>query len=82
MILGIFPLRLLTDVLIREHQANQSISNHMLKYTGARDSIVVETLCYKPEGRGFDSSWDYYYYYYYYYLFFYSLPNPSSRTKP
>jgi hypothetical protein len=24
---------------------------------GARGSTVVEALCYKPEGRGFDSRW-------------------------
>jgi hypothetical protein len=24
-------------------------------YLGARGSIVVKALCYKPEGRGFDS---------------------------
>jgi hypothetical protein len=24
---------------------------------GARGSVVVKALCYKPEGRGFDSQW-------------------------
>jgi hypothetical protein len=32
---------------------------------------VVEALCYKPEGRGFESR----------YHWMFSLPNPSSRTK-
>jgi hypothetical protein len=26
-----------------------------LQYMGARSSVVVKALCYKPEGRGFDS---------------------------
>jgi UDP-N-acetyl-D-mannosaminuronic acid transferase (WecB/TagA/CpsF family) len=35
-------------------------------------SVVAKALCYKPEGRGFDtSSGD-----------FLNLPNPSSRTRP
>jgi hypothetical protein len=25
---------------------------------GARGSVVVKALCYKPEGRGFDTRWD------------------------
>jgi hypothetical protein len=39
---------------------------------GARGSVVVKTLCYKPEGRGFDSRW----------VEFLNLPNPSGRTRP
>jgi hypothetical protein len=27
----------------------------LLHYERARGSVVVETLCYKPEDRGFDS---------------------------
>jgi hypothetical protein len=26
-----------------------------LVWPGARDSVVVKALCYKPEGRGFDT---------------------------
>ena len=26
-------------------------------YQGARGVVVVKALCYKPEGRGFDSRW-------------------------
>jgi hypothetical protein len=37
----------------------------------ARGRIVVEALCYKPEGRGFDTRWE-----------FLNLPNPSGRTRP
>jgi hypothetical protein len=35
-------------------------------------SVVVKALCYKPEGRGFDSRWGE----------FLHLPNPSGRTRP
>jgi hypothetical protein len=28
---------------------------HISVYSGARGSVVVKALCYKPEGRGFDS---------------------------
>jgi hypothetical protein len=39
---------------------------------GARGSVMVKALCYKPEGRGFDTRWD----------GFLNLPNPSGRTRP
>jgi hypothetical protein len=39
---------------------------------GARGSVVFKALCYKPEGRGFDSWWGE----------FLNLPNPSGRTRP
>jgi hypothetical protein len=39
---------------------------------GARGSIVVKALCYKPECRGFDTRWGE----------FLNLPNPSGRTRP
>jgi hypothetical protein len=35
-------------------------------------SIVVKALCYKPEGRGFDTRWGE----------FLNLPKPSGRTRP
>jgi hypothetical protein len=37
-----------------------------------RGSVVVEALCYKPDGRGFDFRWGE----------FLNLPNPSCRTRP
>jgi hypothetical protein len=37
---------------------------------GARGSLVVKALCYKPEGRGFDTRWGE----------FLNLPNPSGLT--
>jgi hypothetical protein len=39
---------------------------------GARGSLVVKSLCYKLEGRGFDSRWGE----------FLNLPNASGRTRP
>jgi hypothetical protein len=39
---------------------------------GVRGSIVVKALCYKPEGRGFDSRWGE----------FLNLLNPSGRIRP
>jgi hypothetical protein len=40
---------------------------------GARSSVVVKELYYKPEGRGFETRWG---------DFFVNLPNPSGRTRP
>jgi hypothetical protein len=31
--------------------------NFELHIIGARGSVVVKALCYKPEGRGFDTRW-------------------------
>jgi hypothetical protein len=38
---------------------------------GARGSVVIKALCYKPEGRGFDIGRGE----------FLNLPNPSGRTR-
>jgi hypothetical protein len=38
---------------------------------GVRSGVVVKALCYKPEGRGFDTRGE-----------FLNLPNPSDRTRP
>jgi hypothetical protein len=35
-------------------------------------TVVVKALCYKPEGRGFQTRWG----------DFFNLPNPSGRTRP
>jgi hypothetical protein len=43
-----------------------------LYLSAARGSVVVKALCYKPEGRGFDTRWGE----------FLNLPNPSGRTSP
>jgi hypothetical protein len=39
---------------------------------GARDSLVVKALGYKPEDRGVETLWDE----------FLNVPNPSGRTRP
>jgi hypothetical protein len=41
---------------------------------GARGSVVVKELCYKKEGRGYETRWGEY--------IFLDLPDPSSRTRP
>jgi hypothetical protein len=42
------------------------------RVSGARGSVVVKALCYKPEGHGFDTRWGE----------FLNLPNHSGRTRP
>jgi hypothetical protein len=32
-----------------------TIFHYILEATGARGTVVVKALCYKPEGRGFDT---------------------------
>jgi hypothetical protein len=44
----------------------------MDKYGVGRGSVVVKALCYKLEGRGFDTGCGE----------FLNLPNPSGRTRP
>jgi hypothetical protein len=43
-----------------------------LGHIGARGSVVVKALSYKPEDRGFDTLWG----------DFLNLQNPSGRTRP
>jgi hypothetical protein len=43
-----------------------------IQILGESGSVMVKALCYKPEGRGFDTRWGE----------FLNLPNPSSRTRP
>jgi hypothetical protein len=43
-----------------------------LKGVGARGIVVVKALCYKPEGRGFETRGGE----------FLNLPNPSGRSRP
>jgi hypothetical protein len=49
-----------------------STIEELLERKGARSSVVVKALCYKPEGRGSDTQWG----------DFLNLPNPSGRTGP
>jgi hypothetical protein len=46
----------------------------MLSSHGHAVALLVEALCYKPEGRGFESDEII--------KFLFSLPNPSNRIKP
>jgi hypothetical protein len=43
-----------------------------LYHEGERSSAVVKALCYKPEGRGFETRWG---------VFFFNLPNPLRPHK-
>jgi hypothetical protein len=47
------------------------VKNSIRLISGARCSVVFKALCYKPEGRGFDTRWGK----------FLNLPNPSGRTR-
>jgi hypothetical protein len=37
-----------------QHYENLKLYSYLMEL-GARGSVVVKALCYKPEGRGFDS---------------------------
>jgi hypothetical protein len=43
--------------------------------SGAHSRIVVKALCYKPEGRGFDTRWGDFF-------FFYIYPIPTAALGP
>jgi hypothetical protein len=45
---------------------------YAMPVVGARGSLVVKALGYKPEGRGFETRLDE----------IFNLPNPSGRTRP
>jgi hypothetical protein len=62
----------LGDVVFSIGIANFTIYKCNRFFIGARGSVVVEALCYKPEGRGIDTRWGE----------FLNLPNPSVRTRP
>jgi hypothetical protein len=44
--------------LVSCHHNHFHICVHSCLQTGARGSVVVKALCYKPEGRGFETRWD------------------------
>jgi hypothetical protein len=63
------------------HYSSYSYCNWLLAWTTigskgnmlcSRGSVVVKALCYKPEGRGFDTQWGE----------FLNLSNPSGRNMP
>jgi hypothetical protein len=46
----------LVDIVRSRTQAMEFVCLFVYRYRiGARDSVVVDALCYKPEGHGFDS---------------------------
>jgi hypothetical protein len=49
-----------------------SVNNYYFFKMGARGSVVVKALCYKPEGRAINTRWGE----------FLNVPNPSGRTRP
>jgi hypothetical protein len=53
-------------ILGTECSENLFVTSRILRH------VVVKALCYKPEGRGFDSRWGE----------FLNSPNPSGRTRP
>jgi hypothetical protein len=52
----------------------QRFKQEMIEVTRARCSLVIEALCYKPEGRGFETRRDEW--------IFFGLPNPFNCTRP
>jgi hypothetical protein len=48
--------------------------NALSGVVGACGTVVVKTLCYKPEGRGFETRWGEW--------IFFNLLNPSGRIRP
>jgi hypothetical protein len=40
---------------VQFHTGNVNIKVLLLAYMGVRGSVVVKTLCYKLEGRGFET---------------------------
>jgi hypothetical protein len=47
----------LFNLLLDGQHLNKYYLKSLLSYTGARDSIAVKALSYKPEGRGITSRW-------------------------
>jgi hypothetical protein len=54
---SIFIYRALQNAKLRliEELRRYSLFCHVIMVIGARSSVVVKALCYKPEGRGFDT---------------------------
>jgi hypothetical protein len=60
--------------LLQEHRASTKHLQRILFWAKAHSSIMVEALCYEPEGRGFETRWGEWIYF--------NLSNPSGRTRP
>jgi hypothetical protein len=68
----LFPLKKDTTQAIIASQNRHCKKGFSYPWRGVRGSVVVKALCYKPEGRGFDSQWGE----------FLNLLNLSGRTMP
>jgi hypothetical protein len=66
--------QLLIKLEMNRMQLNMCVPKfvNLVLVVGARGSVIVKALRYKPEGRGFDTRWSE----------FFNLPNPSGRTRP
>jgi hypothetical protein len=42
---------------LQNHETERNLICSNINYRGARSGAVIKTLCYKPEGLGFDSRW-------------------------
>jgi hypothetical protein len=64
----------LSQALARKfYLVRRAVSSTFRTVQQAREArVVVKAICYKPEGRGFDTRLGE----------FVNLPNPSSRTRP
>jgi hypothetical protein len=65
-------LRNWADTLLPLYGCQQNKFINILIHNGARGSVVVRAICYKSEGRGFDTQRGE----------FLNLPNPSCCTRP
>jgi hypothetical protein len=61
-----------TETVIKKLKFIREHSDYSNARMGARGSVVVQALCYKPEGRGLDTRWGE----------FFNVPNPSGRIRP
>jgi hypothetical protein len=67
-----FPLPYVRSVIIAHSGVNNVMPACLSGDVYNSAILVVKALCYKPEGRGFDTQL----------IFFFNLPNPSGRTRP
>jgi hypothetical protein len=61
-----------TTIVSGSYSSSYFYLKHWKLYVFMRGSVVVKALCYKPEGRGFDTRLDK----------FLNLPNPSGHPRP
>jgi hypothetical protein len=73
---SVLPLRLetkfYTKAKVQAISSSVFFNLYVFRQQGHAVAYLVEVLCYKPEGRGFNTRWGYF--------DFFSLPSSSSRT--